>query len=90
MSEDKWPKSGGMTTFGRRGYLITPNDEVDLEELPKAIIVLEAGTLAIIPVNNEDADVITFAEVPVGFSPPFIVRRVMATGTDAVVAGVDD
>lgn len=90
MSTDKWPKSGGMTTFGRRGSVVTPSDTVDLEELPKAIVVLQAGTLAIIPDGNEDEDVIEFDEVPVGWSPPYIVRRVMATNTGATVATVDD
>lgn len=86
---DPWSITPDQNGYGRRGSEVTPNDSADLATVAKAITVLQAGTLAIVPVDNEDGDVITYDSVPVGFTPPYIVRRVMATGTTATVATVD-
>jgi len=85
----KWG-SGSLSSFGRKGDLVVPSDTTDLATEPKAVTVTAAGTLAVIPQSNEDADVIEYEEVPVGFTPPYVVRRVMSTGTTATVWTVDD
>jgi hypothetical protein len=81
---------GGLMVFGRKGRVISPSNTVDLDPYAKAIVVTAAGNLVIIPVGNEDADTITFTAAPLGFSPPYRVRRVLATGTTASCATVDD
>ncbi len=88
--KDKWPKNAGVSGFGRKFVVITASDSADLTVFPKAITVIGAGTLAIVPVDNADDEILTYPSVPVGFTPPFIVRRVMNTGTSATVVGVDD
>lgn len=89
MAVDPWPKTASPTGFGRKGLAITPNNTTDLDPIPKAINVTGAGTLAIVPVGNGDAEIITYTSVSPGFMPPYIVRRVMATGTTATVASID-
>lgn len=79
----------GLMTFGRRGFAVTPDDNADLPGgAVKAVVATSAGNLAVIPVDS--ATPIAFTGVPAGFLPPFIVRRVMATGTTATVAAVAD
>ena len=65
------------------------SDTNDIVPYPKAIIVTVAGTLTILPVGNADGKSVAFGSVPVGFIPPFQVRRVFATGTTASVATID-
>ena len=79
-----------VDSFGRRSFAITPNDSADLPEPVKAVVVLTAGTLSLIPLENDDGDTVDFDDLPVGYVAPFIVRRVMATGTTATVAAVTD
>ncbi|MFG1205576.1 spike base protein, RCAP_Rcc01079 family [Xanthobacter flavus] len=75
--------------LGRRGAMVTPSDTTDLPLVAKAVVVCVAGNLVIIPPENADGAPITFTDCPVGFIPPFQVRRVKATGTTATVASVD-
>jgi hypothetical protein len=77
-------------TFGGSGAPITPHNTNDLATIAKAIVVTAAGNLVILPAKNDDATTITFTGVPVGFIPPFRVRRVLATGTTASVATIGD
>ena len=74
--------------YGGAGKLIVKSDTVDLDPYAKSIVVITAGNLIIIPVENADADTITFTAAPVGFIPPYAVRRVLATGSTAAVATV--
>lgn len=89
-SQDPYRSVGTRSEFGRRGRSVTPSDEDDLPRYVKAVTVLAAGDLSILPVQNEDGNTIDYVGVPAGFSPPFQVRRVMATGTTATVATVED
>lgn len=86
---DPWSKTPDQQSFGRKGTAVTPSDTADLTDVAKAITVTASGTLSIIPVDNGDADTIDYGDVPVGFTPPYLVRRVMSTGTTATVATVD-
>lgn len=77
-----------LNTFGRKGVAITPSDSTDIPGGPvKAVVATSAGDLSVIPADSATA--IAFTGVPVGFMPPYIVRRVTATGTTASVATVD-
>lgn len=79
---------GALMTYGRRGVAITPNDAADIPGGPvKAVVATSAGNLSVIPVDSSIA--IAFIAISAGFSPPYIVRRVMATGTTATVATVE-
>lgn len=78
------------SSFGGSGAPIVPSDANDLTTYAKAIVVTAAGNLVILPAKNADGSTITFTGVPVGFIPPFRVRRVMATGTTASVAAIGD
>jgi hypothetical protein len=78
------------SNFGRKGRINVKHDTNDLNPYAKAITVLTAGTLKILPVGNADGDTVSYAEVPVGFSPPYQIRRVFSTGSTATVATVED
>ncbi|KQS84130.1 hypothetical protein [Rhizobium sp. Leaf386] len=79
------------SSFGTLGRVITPNNSTDVADAPvKAVICLTSGNIAVIPTNNADGSPIAFVGVSAGFIPPFEVRRVMATGTTATVATVED
>lgn len=78
--------------FGSKSRNITPSDTVDLSPYAKAIVVTAAGNLAILPVGNTDnaGGIVTFTSAPVGFVPPYRVRRVNATGTTATCSTIDN
>lgn len=82
--------SPAAASFGRRSVAVTPNDAADLPGGPvKAVVALTAGDLSVIPADNASAAV-AFVNVGAGFVPPFMVRRVMATGTTCTVMTVED
>jgi hypothetical protein len=89
----KDPYSGAAQSrslgFARKGAPISPSDTVDLAAYVRAVVVTAAGDLVILPVENADGTTITFTAAPVGFIPPYQVRRVLSTGTTASVASVD-
>jgi hypothetical protein len=82
----------GTEVIGRKSVAITPSDTVDLAAYPKAIVVTAAGNLVVLPLMAADdgSHTITFTAAVVGFVLPFRVRRVLATGTSASVATIDD
>ncbi len=72
-------------SLGKKGDAITPGAS-DLAGGPKAITCLAAGNVTIVPLNNANGDTLTFTGCPVGFVPPYVVRRVTAaTGSWATV-----
>jgi hypothetical protein len=79
----------GPRSFGAKGRAVTPSNTVDLDPYAKAVVVTVAGDLTILPAKNADDATLTFEDCPVGFVPPFRVRRVLATGTTASVATID-
>lgn len=72
-----------------KGKAIVPHDVNDLALYAAGVVVTAAGNLKVLPSQNADADTVTFTAVPVGFIPPFQIRRVFATGTTASVASLD-
>jgi hypothetical protein len=86
---DEYP--AGPQTFGRRALAVTPNDGTDLPMgAVKGVVCLTGGDLSVVPLGNADDAPVNFVDVPAGFVPPFIVRRVRSTGTTATVATVED
>jgi hypothetical protein len=81
--------AGSPQTLGRVGRVISPSDAADITPYPKTVVVTAAGNLSVLPSQNADNVPITFQNAPVGFSPPYQVRRVFATGTTASVATVE-
>lgn len=78
-------------SFGSKGVAITPSDSTDLPSGPvKAVTVIVAGNLSIVPTGNANGDPINYVGVAIGFIPPYQVRRVLATGTTATVRTIED
>ncbi|MDQ0347856.1 spike base protein, RCAP_Rcc01079 family [Ancylobacter vacuolatus] len=73
------------TSFPRRGRAITPSNTTDLPFPAKAVIVVVAGNVVVLPIENPDNEPITFTGCEMGFVVPYQVRRVLATGTTATV-----
>lgn len=84
-SFESYPPS--QLSFGRKGRVVTPG-ATDLDPIAKAVVCLTTGNLTIVPVGNANGDTLTFTGVPVGFTPPYQVRRV--TAATATVATVED
>jgi hypothetical protein len=83
---DIYNGAAGPTTFGRKGAVITPGGNDLPGGVAKAIVCTAEGDVTLVPAGNAVADTITFTACPVGFSPPYQVRRVTAaTGTWATV-----
>jgi len=82
---DSYPNT--PSSFGTKSRLVTPGG-ADLTPAPKAVICATAGSLTIVPVGNDPSATVTFPNVPIGFIPPFRVRRVTAaTATVYTVEG---
>jgi len=76
---------------GSKGAEVEPDDENDLTRYVKAVVLLSAGTLSYIPIDNADDAPISYTDdLPVGWVSPHRVRRVLETGTTATVATVED
>lgn len=88
-AEDPWNKTPDESSFGRKGKQITPVDGADMETVAKGLYVLVGGTVAFIPADNEDDEILTTDELPAGAIVPYYVRRVLDTGTTATVATID-
>lgn len=72
------PSWGPATKF----VAITPNDDTDLTSSKiRCIWVGTAGNIAVLGLNDTVA--VTFVNVPDGTPLPLMVKKVLATGTDA-------
>lgn len=72
-------------SFGTKGAAIIPG-ATDLDPIAKAVVMTATGDITIVPAGNLPSATITFTACPVGFMPPYQVRRVTAcTGTCASV-----
>ncbi len=81
--------SSSSSAFGRKGRMVVASDTEDLDPIAKAIQVIASGNLVYIPAGNDVNDFILVNQAPVGFVPIHQVRRVMASGTTAIVATAD-
>ncbi|WP_131798283.1 hypothetical protein [Devosia elaeis] len=60
-------------TFGRSGQIISASSS-DLASVAKAIVCISEGDVTIVPPESDTP--IPFVGCPVGFIPPYQVRRV--------------
>lgn len=69
----------GLGAPGVKWYAVTPNDNTDLNPIPRALYVGVAGDLALVGIDGVSA---TFVAAPVGYHPlrPY---KVLSTGTTA-------
>lgn len=76
------------TGIGRLGQIPARSDSVDL---PKYVVVhvVGAGNIVFLPPNNDDADPVLITGAPVGYTVPWEVRRIYATGTTAVLRTIE-
>ena len=80
------PGPGGQIGPATVHFPITPSDTVDLPSVPRALIILTAGTLRIRGFNG--ADITYPAEVATaGRQLDFSPIRVLATGTTCTLVG---
>ncbi|WP_346915044.1 hypothetical protein [uncultured Roseibium sp.] len=79
--------SGGPESFGKKARVITPAAS-DIDPIPKGVVMLAAGDITVVPMDNDNADVVAFVGVSAGFVPPYRVRRV--TAASAAVMTVED
>jgi hypothetical protein len=83
-----------LNSIGRGSVGITPSDTVDLTTYGR-VVLQTAGDVRVLPAANADPANATAVEtrlytgLPAGYVFPFLIRRVLATGTTATVATVD-
>ena len=70
----------GLDSPAANGHAITPDDNLDLENVTRFIYVGSTGDISII-LANDDAP-ITIPAAPAGYHP-LRIKRVLATGTTA-------
>ena len=83
------PQSVTRSTFGTNARVITVGSASPLNPPAKAISMLTGGNITITP-DSGDAPDLAYVGVPAGFSPPYVVRRVVALSGGATCATVDD
>lgn len=80
-------RSDHYTTTGypRKAVAVTQDDSNDLPGGPAIIRADGAGQVTVIPAGNDlDSDTVTY-NLAAGEAVPCLVRRVLNTGTDAIV-----
>jgi hypothetical protein len=83
------PQTVTRSTFGTNARVITEGSASALTPPAKAVVLLTAGNITITP-DADGAPDLTFVGVPAGFIPPYAVRRVVALGSGATCATVDE
>ncbi|MFT3987191.1 spike base protein, RCAP_Rcc01079 family [Aestuariivirga sp.] len=77
--------------FGGVGRIVPTSDSTDLTApYPKSVVTLAAGNISVIPARQADDTPIPFVGVAAGYTVPYTVRRVLATGTSVAVATIED
>lgn len=78
---------GALQDQGRKLSAVTPGPD-DLPEVAKALLVLAAGNVTLVPVDNDDSETFQIIGCTAGQYIPIITRRVTAaTATIAAVVG---
>lgn len=72
--------SDSVAAPARKLVAVTPNDGADLADVPKALYIGAAGTLALIAADDTASVSLTVAA---GAVLPIRAKRVLATGTTA-------
>jgi hypothetical protein len=76
---------GAEATVNRTSVAVVTSDTVDFASYPKNVTLLTAGTVSCIPLKNPDTGpgTTTFGSLLAGYTIPFRVRRINATGSSA-------
>ena len=79
------------TSYAFTSRAVEPDDDADLPGAPvKAILLVTDGDVSFLPAGNPDDDPVTLTGMRAGFMPPFVVRRVLATGTTATIRTLEN
>lgn len=71
-------------TLGRKARNVTPSgSDVDLDPIPKTVLCATDGTFAYVPLENDDADVVSL-DVTAGYVAVHRPRRIKSTTTCTV------
>lgn len=73
-------RNPSLTAPAASAYPITPNDAVDLAEVPRAIYIGFSGDLAVLTIGGQT---VTFKNLLAGSLLPCRVARVLSTGSTA-------
>lgn len=72
------------TALGRKARNVTPDGaDVDLDPIPKTVLCATGGTLAYVPVDNDDAGVVSLV-VEAGYVALHRPRRIASATTCTV------
>lgn len=72
----------GLSSPVTQAFEVTPNNNDDFVQPPRALWLNSAGTVRVIMLDEEsDANTLDFV-LPAGCWHPMRVRRILATGTD--------
>jgi hypothetical protein len=77
-------------TAARKGIVVTPNDDDDLQQVTSSLIVTcgaDGDSVAMIFANDADSQPVTIPLTPGTYQLFVQVRRVMATGTSLGTGG---
>ncbi|MGV2188774.1 spike base protein, RCAP_Rcc01079 family [Agrobacterium vitis] len=78
---------GGLQDQGRKTLAVVPGN-ADLSSTAKGLLVLAAGDVTVVPIDNADAETVAFTGLTAGQFIPLVVRRVTAaTATVVAVIG---
>ena len=75
-----FPSSDDLTIPVEHGFDITPDNDNDLDFIPRALMVTVAGDIAVVMIGGET---IVLPGLTVGVLHPFRVKRVRVTSTTA-------
>jgi hypothetical protein len=83
---------GAELSVNRSSVPVVTSDTVDFSSYPKAVTTLTAGTVVCLPLRNTDnaGGLVTLVSLVAGYTLPFRVRRINATGTTATLTASFD
>lgn len=73
---------GAEAAVNRTSVAVVTSDTVDFVSYPRSVTLLTGGTVSCVPLKSPDTAVV-FGALLAGFTIPFRVRRINATGTSA-------
>lgn len=85
MPRDQFPGRGALGS-GREFFAITPDDEEDLIQIPRAVWVGTGGDIVVI--GEAGTDAVTLANVPDGTLLPISPTRVTEASTASDIVGI--
>lgn len=82
--KDQWaPVSPSLSDPAYSAAMVVPSDSLDFARLPRALYVGVEGDVRVLGIEDDDAEVLVFKNVPAGTVLPFRARRVFQTNTTA-------